>query len=152
MGGNKSGSAQKLMEVFLRFNRLNRNHSPVVGLRPSELHVLYCIRRKTASDDSGIKVSEISSILNVASPTVTQLVTSLETKGFVERGVDKEDRRAVRIKLTEEGEIIIKKASDDFFKSFNGLVEFLGEDKSRELTELLSKVFVYFDEMRRQGF
>jgi len=60
--------------------------------------------------------------------------------------MDKEDRRAVRVNITTKGENAIDKASKAFYKSFNGLVEHLGEVKSNELAELLSEVFVYFND------
>jgi len=148
---NGSGVARRLMEVFLQFRRLHWRHSPTAGLRHSELAVLYCIKRKAASDAPGIKVSEISNFLKVASPTITQLLNSLETKGLIERGVDKEDRRAVPIRLTDEGEIAVKKATDAAFAYYEGLAEYLGEEDSNRLAGLLSKVFIYVNETRRRN-
>jgi len=88
--------------------------------------------------------------MKVAPPSVTQLVNKLETDGLVERLMDKEDRRAVRIKLTAQGEAITEKALDSIFESFNGLVVYLGEDKSNELADLLVKAFAYFNESKNK--
>jgi len=151
MSSNDSGVARRLMEAFLQFKRLHWHQSPIAGLRHSELTVLYCIKRKAASDGPGIKVSEISNILKVASPTITQLINSLETKGLIERGVDKEDRRAVPITLTDEGEIAVKKATDAGLAYYEGLAEYLGEEDSNKLAGLLSKVFIYVNETRRRN-
>jgi DNA-binding MarR family transcriptional regulator len=96
--------------------------------------------------DSPIKVSEISKQLQVTSPTITQLLKGLEANGFVERRIDPNDRRAVGIILTEKGEMVTKQAADTFFTTLQGLIEFLGEEQSDELAELLSKVFRYFNE------
>ena len=141
--------AVKLLEAFRQFHRVSWNRSPIIGIKPSEIMVLFCISKKAVIDSPGIKVSEISSLLKVAPPTVTQLINGLEDSGFIERAMDQEDRRAVRVKLTEKGQEVIGKASDAFFDTFNGLVEHLGEEKSKELTELLSEVFVYFNEKNR---
>lgn len=135
---------QKLAEAFFQFKKLSWHHSPIGSLKSSELFVLFCIKDSTKPDDSGIMISEISRHLKVAPPTVTQLVNGLVTNGFVERSTDKEDRRAVRIKLTEKGEGAVKKAKDALIVTFGGLVEFLGEDKSIELSDLLGQVFTYF--------
>lgn len=144
--------AQKLMYSFMQFNRLHWNQSPIAGLRHSELVALHCIRKTIKSDTPGIKISELSGILKVSSPTITQLINGLENKGFVQRSADPDDRRAVRIRLTSEGEKVTKKAGETLLASFIGLVEDLGEDSCTELSELLSKVFAYFDRMRNQGF
>lgn len=142
--------ARKLLIAFTQFHRLNWKQSPVEGLKPSEIFVLFCIKRAVKPASPGIKISDISSTLRVATPTTTQLVNSLEKGGFVERTTDKEDRRAVRVKLTEKGEGMVKKASDSLFDSFSGLVEYLGEEESNELAELLSKTFVYFNEIKKE--
>lgn len=106
--------------------------------------MLFCIKNYVETHEIGIKTSELSNILNVASPTITQQVNSLERRGFVERNVDKEDRRAVRIRVTEKGEEVFKKASEEFEASINGLVEHLGQEKSEQLADLLSETFNYF--------
>lgn len=141
--------AQKLLEAFTQFHRLNWKQSPIEGLKSSEIMVLFCIRKAVQCESPGIKVSDISSALRVATPTITQLINNLETNGFVERTMDREDRRAVRVKLTDTGERTLEKAADAFFESFNGLVEYLGEEKSSELAGLLAKTYVYFDKRRK---
>jgi DNA-binding MarR family transcriptional regulator len=141
-----SGDAtiQTLIKSFFQFKKLAWHHIPIDGLKHSELFVLIRIKESNRLDDSGIMISEISRNLKVAPPTVTQLVNGLVTNRFVERSTDKEDRRAVRIKLTEKGESAVKKAQDALTDTFGGLVEFLGEDKSSELSDLLGQVFTYF--------
>jgi len=138
----KTTAAKELMETIFRFNRLHWHRSPIAGLTPSELVVLYCLEYRI-EDNPGIKVSEISELLNVTSPTITQLVNSLENKGLVVRSVDTTDRRVVQIKLTGEGEKTVKVAIDNVQASFIGLVDYLGVEDSNKLAELLAKVYNY---------
>lgn len=143
--------ARKLIDAFSQFHRLKWRKSPVAGLKPSELAVLVNINRTVKPDSPGVKVSDISSAMLVATPTITQLINSLEVHGFVERTMDKEDRRAVRVNLTAKGKDVIEKATVDFYSYFNGLVAYLGEAKSNELAELLSQVFVYFNQLKNDN-
>ncbi|AGK99341.1 MarR family winged helix-turn-helix transcriptional regulator [Clostridium pasteurianum] len=144
MEENKELIAQKIMKGLIEFRRLHKHKSPICSLTHSEIIVLSSIKSYVETHKLGIKTSELSNILNVASPTITQQVNSLERRGFVERAVDKEDRRAVRIKVTEKGEEVLKKASEEFEASINGLVEYLGPGQSEQLADLLSKTFNYF--------
>jgi DNA-binding MarR family transcriptional regulator len=48
--------------------------------------------------------SELSRMLNVTTPTITQLVDSLVKKGYVERQPDAEDRRKIYLRLTPKGQ------------------------------------------------
>ncbi len=151
MNDNVSGISRRLMDSFLQFERVQWRQRSLVGLKHSELLILYTIKCKAAPDGPGIKVSELSELLRVTSPTVTQFVKNLESRGFIERGRDHRDRRACPIKLTEKGEATIEKALYHVLKSFDGLVEYLGKEDSSHLILLLGKVSGFFDEMKRQS-
>ena len=100
----------------------------------------------TSSEARTMKVSEISKLMHVTSPTITQLLKGLEANGLVERHLDPNDRRSVRIALTERGEEVAQRAEKIFTDSFNGLADYLGEEESNQLTELLLKAHRYFNE------
>jgi len=138
--------AQKLMKSFMQFNKAEWHRRSVAGCKPSEIRVLFCIKKGMMHDISEMKVSEISKQLHVTSPTITQLIKGLETNGLIERNIDPTDRRAVGITLTGKGEMVTQRAMEAFSASLNGLTEHLGEEDSNQLAELLSKVFRYYSE------
>lgn len=133
------------MDVFSGFKRMHWKESPIKGLKPSEIMVMICLKKNVTEDSPGMKTSQIGKIMRVTSPTVTQLVNSLEVHGLVERHIDSRDRRAVRIKLSEKGELQMKKAYTSIMTTLNGLITYLGEAKSRELIKLLSEASAYFN-------
>jgi DNA-binding MarR family transcriptional regulator len=150
-----TSSAQKLLEVFVRFRRLHTWQNSyaitsVSGLTPREMILMSYVKEGMGVDGQGVTVSELSNNLNVASPTITQQINNLETHGYVERSIDKDDRRVVRIRLTEKGLQAQQKASAAFLATVNGLVEYLGEEDSERLAELMTKVFQYFTEVRNE--
>lgn len=135
--------AKKLLESFIRFRRMNVNFGSVDGLTPREILVLLCIHDKMSKNPQGVKVSDISSQLNVASPTITQAINTLADRGFVQRSTDKEDRRAVRIIPTDKGMEALHKSYKLLQSFFDGLVKHLGEEKSNELAELITSAYNY---------
>ncbi|HET7658602.1 MAG TPA: MarR family transcriptional regulator [Bacillales bacterium] len=144
-----SVTKQKLLKAFMQFRKAGWHGKSVDGYKPSEIMLLFCLKKGTEPAASqGMKVSEISKRLHVTSPTVTQLLNGLERDGLVERNTDPVDRRAVGIKLTPAGEALTKKASAAFSETFDGLIHYLGEEQSEQLAELLSKVSAYFGEKR----
>jgi DNA-binding MarR family transcriptional regulator len=146
----------KLMRAFMQFSKADWHQRSIAGCKPSEIRVLFCIKKSAASgchglkpDDmrvSELKVSDISRLLHVTSPTVTQLLKGLEANGLVERHIDPTDRRSVGITLTKKGEQVTQQAADAFSASFHGLMEYLGEDESDQLADLLFKVSRYYNE------
>jgi len=136
--------AKELMEAFMQMGRSAiKDGRGKHGYRRSQVMALYCLKDAASQGGPGLRVSEISKKLNVTSPTVTQLLNELEANGLIERKVDARDRRAVRIQLTDKGLASIERITEAFLDSFNGLVEHLGEDESKQLAHLLKKASAY---------
>ncbi|UQZ33941.1 MarR family transcriptional regulator [Paenibacillus sp. PK3_47] len=108
--------------------------------------LLICLAKHAHSSEEGLKVSEISRRLQITPPTVTQLINSLEAKDMVVRQADPSDRRVVRVKLTEQGVAITRKAKAHMDASLNKLVDYLGEEDSSRLAELLLKVHTFIED------
>lgn len=161
--------AQKLLYSIMQFNKGKwRQHKPH-GRNHNEIMVLACLlhgshpgerldwrdnppdfNSELNEDHPGLKVSEISALLRVKSPTITPVIRGLEDEGLVKRTMDPDDRRAVRITITEAGRDIIRAAHDERMQIFNRLVEHLGEEDSTQLAELLTKVYSFFDSLASQ--
>ena len=140
----RNPTAQKLMRTFMQFGRAAWHQRSIAGCKPSEIKVLFCIKKSVKPGASEIKVSQISKLLQVTPPTVTQLLKGLEANGLIERHIDPLDRRAVGITLSEKGEMVTRQAADTFSASLDGLIEYLGEEQSNQLAELLSRVYHYY--------
>ena len=139
-------TAEKLLRSFMQFHKAGWHEHSVAGCTPSEIKVLFCVRKGMKHNNSIITVSEISKILRVTSPTVTQILKKLEANGFVVRHADDIDRRVVRITLTEKGQSVAHKAEEEFHASLDGLIDYLGEEQCIQLADLLSRVFHYYHE------
>jgi DNA-binding MarR family transcriptional regulator len=146
MESHTNPTAQKLLKTFMQFKKVEWHQRSIAGCTPGEIRVLFCIRKGARSDTPEMKVSEISKLLHVTSPTITQLLKGLEANGLIERHIDPTDRRAVGITLTQKGEMVTQQAADAFSAFFDGLIEYLGEEQSNQLAELLSRVFRYYSE------
>jgi DNA-binding MarR family transcriptional regulator len=138
--------AQKLMRAFMQFHRLQAHQRNFAECTPGEIRMLFYLRHAAKSGNPEMRVSEISKQLHVTSPTVTQLLKGLEANGLIERRIDPADRRAVGITMTKRGELVTVKATEVFEASFEGLIEYLGEEESNQLADLLEKASHYYSE------
>ncbi|RHW41733.1 MarR family transcriptional regulator [Neobacillus notoginsengisoli] len=144
--------SQKLINTFMQFRKTGWHTKKIAGCNPSEFKLLIVIKKGMNEGTEAMKVSEISQKLQVTPPTVTQLINVLEKDGLVERTIDPKDRRAVKIRLTEQGLEVTLKAKQAFRETFLGLIDHLGEEDSHKLAELLEKVNEYFlNESKREG-
>lgn len=135
---------QELIRAYAQFRRTNWKQTTIEGLRRSEILVLWCVKDGSQSAGPGLRVSDLSSRLNVAAPTVTQQMNELESRGYVEKNVDPDDRRVVRIGLTPKGEKALIISHEAFHEYFKGLVEYLGVEDSLKFAELMNKTATYF--------
>ncbi|WP_460324207.1 MarR family winged helix-turn-helix transcriptional regulator [Paenibacillus sp. YSY-4.3] len=137
--------AQRLIEAVHRFRRADWHKMAIGGWSNSEIKMLFCIQHGCTQDERGSSVSSLSSLMEVTSPTITQLIKNLERGGLVIRYNDQEDRRVVRVKLTEEGKAVTKQAKESVARRFKELYEYLGKDKTEQLASLLEQVYEHLE-------
>lgn len=139
-------SHKTVVQLIEAFNRLRyaemKQSFPAVEWKKTEAKALMFLNEASGE---GKMASEISRALHVTSPFVTQMLNRMEKKGLVFRRMDEDDRRIVRIFLTDEG----KKAADDALKGLNRwflqLTRFLGEDESRQFADLIHKLSEFIE-------
>ncbi|MGN0073280.1 MAG: MarR family winged helix-turn-helix transcriptional regulator [Coriobacteriales bacterium] len=86
-----------------------------VGLAPNEARIL----RELGNDNSGLKLKEISALLNIRSNVASMSIRTLEDAELIVRGRDREDRRAAKVTLDAKGERIIKEHANEFCELFD---------------------------------
>src|ERR1700728_3921535 len=89
--------AARLREAVTRLNRKLRQQA-LAGLSPAQASALGTVNRLTNPT-----LGELAAAEQVQPPTVTRLVTSMESAGLVARETDGADRRVVRVRITAEG-------------------------------------------------
>ena len=143
----------RLFSALMQYRRPGWHPPSIAGCNPGEIRVLVCIKRGIDPQNiPHMKVSEISKQLHVTPPTITQVLNSLEANGLIERQMDQTDRRMVSVRLTKKGELVTQQAEEAFSASINGLIEYLGEEQSNQLADLLAKAFRYFNEKEATGY
>ena len=89
------------LAVFADFQRV---FAPL-GLRPAMLSVLLVLRH-----NPGVRASQVAETLGIQRTNFTVLLAELEGAGWVVRGPDARDRRAVALQLTEPGAALLVEA------------------------------------------
>lgn len=81
--------------------------------------------------------------LHVVPGRMTDILKSLESKGFIKRCKDEEDKRKVNVYITEEGRIEAKEKRNYITDEYQGLFQILGKKDTKELIRLLKIVLSY---------
>ncbi len=89
---------------------------------------------------SELNPSEISKWRGTSRNTISSLIRGLENDGFIERHLDKEDRRKFNICLTTTGRAKVSKYVHINFKSVGSCFNKLSEAEQETLAHLLNKL------------
>jgi DNA-binding MarR family transcriptional regulator len=106
-------SLQRLTSDLVRYSSLlDRVCTENLSITGSQGYTLLAI-----ADGESITMNDLSLKMKLASSTMTRMVDQLVQKGLVDRQPDAEDRRVVRVRLTESGRQA-KQQLDETLQSF----------------------------------
>ncbi|MBI5316085.1 MAG: MarR family transcriptional regulator [Nitrospirae bacterium] len=92
-----------LVEAYLAFELIDNRHIKSLRLTPSQFDVI-----ATLGDTDGRTCSELSARTLVTKGTLTGVLDRLVAKGFIRRDSMKDDRRCVKIRLTQKGDKVFR--------------------------------------------
>jgi DNA-binding MarR family transcriptional regulator len=124
---------------FLRFNLVAnkklQDSLEELGLTPPQFYVL-----ATLGYAGGLPFGDIGEKMMVTVSNLTGIVDRLEQKGLVTRERDSDDRRVIRVKLTEKGTKLYKNTIPLFEKCISQFFSPLNKAQQKELASLLRKL------------
>lgn len=94
------------------------------------------------SQHPGITQKEMGEILGIQPASVSELLMKLEHKDLVLREKDEQDRRSIKVWLTEDGRSLLAEPSDESVNPFQAL----SSEEQEQLRILLSKLLVDWEQ------
>ncbi|MEU3215798.1 MarR family winged helix-turn-helix transcriptional regulator [Streptomyces sp. NPDC001279] len=100
--------AEQLLRVTRRLQRIQSRQLEPIGITPAQFRLL----RIVAHYDGPPRMADLAQRLDVVPRAVTSLVDGLEGSGRVRRAPDPDNRRVIRIEITEEGLATLRSLRD----------------------------------------
>ncbi|MEV8454076.1 MarR family transcriptional regulator [Streptomyces sp. NPDC052095] len=100
--------AEQLLRVTRRLQRIQGRQLEPMGITPAQFRLL----RTVSHYDGPPRMADLAQRLDVVPRAVTTLVDGLEASGRVRRAPDPDNRRVVRIEITEEGIATLRSLRD----------------------------------------
>ncbi len=141
-----SARAEEFEAALSQIRRTHLGHDQTTDLRHSEIHFLMLIAK--VSDKQAVTPSDIAKKMEISLSAITHHLTALENKGYISRTPSPDDKRVTLVTLSDRGKLLVDKLQAGFWKKLCGLVEFLGDDDSRELIQLLTKMTTYINQIK----
>ncbi|MGF0237304.1 MarR family winged helix-turn-helix transcriptional regulator [Rhodococcus sp. IEGM1300] len=115
-------------------DRLLDRHLMPLGITAGQLKVLRIIGR---GDDTAVALCRH---LSIHSACMTRMLDRLERKGLIVRARDDQDRRQIRLVLTEEGQALSSQRPTTEVDAMNEFTECLTAEELSLLESLLEKI------------
>jgi DNA-binding MarR family transcriptional regulator len=125
---------QRMMSIMRHVRHVGPPVEPI--LSPPQMHVMFSI----ALYKEGISVKGLAEGTGVTPGAITQFVDTLVEKGLVAREGDPNDRRVVRIKLTDEAKNQFEKFRTEHLASMCRVFDVLTDDEIKQLITILTKI------------
>jgi DNA-binding MarR family transcriptional regulator len=118
------------------------------GLSVAELSALGCIGRCDEEDGNADQTTHhaMHETLAVSKAAVSQMLGSLEKRGYIRREIDRDNRRKIIITLTEQGETAVDDAEKKMDALMSRIIMQFGEKDTRNFTRLLDRFSEVVDE------
>ncbi len=118
-----------------------------LGVSEGEVNVLAALRRSGPPYE--LTPTELYRGLLLSSSAMTNRIDRLETEGLVHRIPDADDRRRIRVALTDQGRDLVDEAMDRHVASLREITDVLDDAEHEALEATLRRVLLHLE--RRAG-
>ncbi len=133
--------AEQIIFLAYKVGRLLRDerHRLDDELSPLQMRTLMLL------NSVGLTTSEIADKLRIKLPTATLLIDRLESSGLVTRMTGSQDRRKIYVKITDEGEQMMRQSIDLKTKRLKKYLNYLEPQEQKNLLAILHKLYEHLN-------
>lgn len=131
---------EQLVNLMRKIKKLNIYL--LEGINHSDFHMFKEINRIQSNVDvPQVNVSDLAEELKVSVPAVSKKLKSLEERGYIERIIDKNNRRNTFVILTKDGQEKFDKAEKVMDNYMNKVFIAMGKEETETLIRLSYKLY-----------
>ncbi len=134
-------AAEAVSSLYRAANAV-RNHLTQTVLRPHDLTWTGFVVLWVVWVWDGMETRHVAEDVGISKATLSGVVNTLESRGWVQRTLDTEDRRRVRLSLTDAGLALMQSLYPEFNAEESRLVETLGPCQIGTMTSSLRAIVV----------
>ena len=118
------------------------------GVLPSYIRYLERVIELQETHEK-VKVSDLSSALNLPRPGVTRTVNSMVEKGYLNKMSSKEDGRVTYIEISDKGMALFEKFNREFFNDLSSSLNHISVEEADIMIETIEKFYQVMCERRK---
>ena len=106
----------------------------------SEFILMREVAENTKESYNSMALTEVREYLSVSKAAVSQMLNSLEKRGYILREIDPNNRRNIIVILTEEGKNAYRKKNQEFYNRFEMVIQGIGEKDVSQFIAMINKM------------
>lgn len=122
------------LQLMMTFQKDAERAFEALGLSPLKAMVLHCLAHGASYP------KELAEALSAPPSAVSAWLGDLDERGLLARATDPDDRRRVRLELTDAGREMLTKLEDAWYASYSRRLAALSEAELAELYRLQAKL------------
>lgn len=131
MDGKLKSDIEKLMSLIAKI-RENGEFQIFSALFQTDFQILAYLEKHVDAHPS-----DMADSLNVTRPNIAANLRNLENKGYIERAIDKDNRRQIHVTLTEKGKQYMSLCTLQLSFLFASWFKVIGEEEKAHLFKIL---------------
>lgn len=121
------------------------------ALNMTELILMNAVMGNTADSENNVGLSDVRGYLSISKAAVSQMLGSLEKKGFINRDIDRSNRRNLIVTLTPEGRQALEQQYNEFSDRLEKIIDRLGEDDVKQMIKIVNRMMEITDTLNSES-
>lgn len=143
---------QHFMNILFQVKRIDICNNVDMKLPYTELVVLNRLFSDDCIDGNSMCMSDIQSNLYISKPAVSQILNSLERKGYINRYIDTRDRRKIIVTATPAAHEVLKKSQTALDTKMDRILMEFGEENMTKLINQLAKLYEIYEKIESEDY
>lgn len=139
------GLEDRLIESIFRIKHINSIYPMGIeaemvknGVSMAQLTLMKTIRHNTLDSDRNTSISDIQKHLFTSTAAISKMLGILEKKGYINRDINKQNRRLLIITLTPKGREILEYLEKEIDKNLTEIITRLGKSEVEQLVKSIN--------------
>lgn len=111
-----------------------------INITMSEFILMREVAENTREVYNPSALTEVREYLSVSKAAVSQMLNSLEKRGYILREIDPNNRRNIIVILTDEGRTAFEKKNQEFYDRFEMVIRGIGEKDVSQFIAMINKM------------
>lgn len=111
-----------------------------INITMSEFILMREVAENTKDVYNPSALTEVREYLSVSKAAVSQMLNSLEKRGYILREIDPNNRRNIIVILTDEGRTAFEKRNQEFYDRFEMVIRGIGEKDVSLFIAMINKM------------